>query len=264
MFSFLVAWWLVPVMVEQLVKTRGHVAELEPRTAASCAATATLLTARGAGAMDRRRRHLVVVAVDRRRLFPQCRAPASFPKIDEGGFILDYVASPGMSVTETDRLMRQVEGIIRATPDVDTYSRRTGLAARRRSHRVQHRGLFHPAEDRRAAVRSKTVMDDVRRRALANVPGLEIETAQLMEDLIGDLTAVPQPIEVKLYADDAALLNKHGADRRRRHREGSGRHRAEERRGHRRRRAEHPHRSGPRRTGRRSTPARPANRSRRN
>jgi multidrug efflux pump subunit AcrB len=29
-----------------------------------------------------------------------------------------------------------------------------------------------------------------------------------MEDLIGDLTAVPQPIEVQLYADDPSVLNK--------------------------------------------------------
>jgi multidrug efflux pump subunit AcrB len=42
------------------------------------------------------------------------------------------------------------------------------------------------------------------------VPGVEVETAQLMEDLIGDLTAVPQPIEVKLYSNDAALLLKVG------------------------------------------------------
>jgi Cu/Ag efflux pump CusA len=38
---------------------------------------------------------------------------------------------------------------------------------------------------------------------------LTIETAQLMEDLIGDLTAVPQPVEVKLFGDDLAELQKH-------------------------------------------------------
>jgi multidrug efflux pump subunit AcrB len=32
----------------------------------------------------------------------------------------------------------------------------------------------------------------------------------MMEDLIGDLTAVPQPIEVKLFGDDAALLQQTG------------------------------------------------------
>ena len=49
------------------------------------------------------------------------------PTMDEGGFILDYRSEPGTSLTETDRLLRQVEGILRATPEVQTYSRRTGL-----------------------------------------------------------------------------------------------------------------------------------------
>jgi Cu/Ag efflux pump CusA len=51
-------------------------------------------------------------------------------------------------------------------------------------------------------------MDEVRQRIEHQIPGLEIEMAQLMEDLIGDLTAVPEPIEVKLFSDDAPLLRK--------------------------------------------------------
>ena len=34
-------------------------------------------------------------------------------------------------------------------------------------------------------------MDDIRARVERSVPGLEIEMAQLMEDLIGDLTGLP-------------------------------------------------------------------------
>ena len=41
---------------------------------------------------------------------------------------------------------------------------------------------------------------------MQTVPGLNVEMAQLMEDLIGDLTAVPQPIEVKLFGDDPTVL----------------------------------------------------------
>ncbi|WP_447411498.1 efflux RND transporter permease subunit, partial [Clostridium perfringens] len=40
----------------------------------------------------------------------------------------------------------------------------------------------------------------------ARVPGVQVEVAQLMEDLIGDLTAVPQPIEIKLFAADPTVL----------------------------------------------------------
>ena len=52
----------------------------------------------------------------------------------------------------------------------------------------------------------------------AKVPGVQIELAQLMEDLIGDLTAVPQPIEIKLYSADPASLERAGAEGRRRDR----------------------------------------------
>ncbi|MEZ5989487.1 MAG: efflux RND transporter permease subunit, partial [Planctomycetota bacterium] len=52
------------------------------------------------------------------------------------------------------------------------------------------------------------VMDEVRERVERLVPGLEIELAKLMEDLIGDLTAVPQPIEVRVFSDDVALLRR--------------------------------------------------------
>lgn len=131
------------------------------------------------------------------------------PTMDEGGFILDYRSEPGTSLTETDRLLRQVEGILRATPEVQTYSRRTGL---------QLGGGLTEANTGDFFVRLKplprrdieTVMEEVRRRVEHEVPGLEIELAQLMEDLIGDLTAVPQPIEIKFYSDNGELLEKLG------------------------------------------------------
>ncbi|MGH7874209.1 MAG: efflux RND transporter permease subunit, partial [Candidatus Binatia bacterium] len=131
------------------------------------------------------------------------------PAMDEGGFILDYRSQPGTSLTETDRLLRQVETILRATPEVETYSRRTGL---------QLGGGLTEANTGDFFVRLKpvprrdieAVMDEVRQKIEHGVPGLEIELAQLMEDLIGDLTAVPQPIEIKLYSDDGKLLGKLG------------------------------------------------------
>src|ERR1700687_4037080 len=50
-------------------------------------------------------------------------------------------------------------------------------------------------------------MEDVRSRIEREVPGLAVEMAQLMEDLIGDLSAVPQAVEIKLFADDPAQLD---------------------------------------------------------
>ncbi len=132
--------------------------------------------------------------------------PSGFmPAMDEGGFILDYKAQSGAALSDTDRLLRQVEQIITATPEVASYSRRTG---------VQLGGGLTEADEGDYFIRLKggsrrpieAVMADVRQQVQAKVPGLEIETAQLMEDLIGDLTAVPQPVEIKLFGDDPAAL----------------------------------------------------------
>lgn len=128
------------------------------------------------------------------------------PTLDEGGFILDYVAPAGTSLTETDRLLRQVEDILRANPYVETYSRRTG---------IQLGGGLTEANQGDYFIKLKSgnrppieeIMDSIRQRVINEVPGLDIEMAQLMEDLIGDLTAVPQPIEIKLFSDDEKALN---------------------------------------------------------
>ena len=132
--------------------------------------------------------------------------PSGFmPAMDEGGFILDYKAQSGAALSDTDRLLQQVEKIIVATPEVVSYSRRTG---------VQLGGGLTEADEGDYFIRLKNgsrrsideVMADVRQQVAQRVPGLQIETAQLMEDLIGDLTAVPQPIEVKLFSDDPKVL----------------------------------------------------------
>lgn len=134
------------------------------------------------------------------------QVPSGFmPAMDEGGFILDYKAQSGAALSDTDRLLQQVEAIIIATPEVASYSRRTG---------VQLGGGLTEADEGDYFIRLKSgsrrpideVMANIRRQIAARVPGIEIETAQLMEDLIGDLTAVPQPIEVKLFGDDPAAL----------------------------------------------------------
>ncbi|MHB1691919.1 MAG: efflux RND transporter permease subunit, partial [Thiomonas sp.] len=127
------------------------------------------------------------------------------PHMDEGGFILDYRSPPGTSLTETNRLLTQVETILRQTPEVQTWSRRTG---------AQLGGGITEANEGDFFVRLKPpprkpidqVMEAVRQRIEMQVPGLKIEMAQLMEDLIGDLTAVPQPVEIKIFDDNPQQL----------------------------------------------------------
>ena len=128
------------------------------------------------------------------------------PKMDEGGFTLDYIAPPGTSLTETDRLLRQVEGVLRANPYVVSYSRRTGLQLGGGVTET-NTGDFFVRLKPSGRPGIETVMEQVRTAIQQQVPGLDIDLSQLMEDMIGDLTATPQPVEIKLFADDDALLN---------------------------------------------------------
>jgi CzcA family heavy metal efflux pump len=132
------------------------------------------------------------------------------PAMDEGGFILDYRSAPGTSLTETNRLLGQVEQIIRADPYVSTYSRRTG-AQLGGGLTEANEGDFFIRLKRGSRPPIETVMDDIRGEVEKKVPGLDIELAQLLEDVIGDLTAVPQPVEIKLFADDPRLLESSAA-----------------------------------------------------
>jgi CzcA family heavy metal efflux pump len=203
--SFLIAWLAVPILCARLLTAKDADIEEHGRfTTRIHARYRKIMT----GLLARPARLLLLVLPLLLLGFIAFKNVASgfMPKMDEGGFILDYVAPPGTSLTETDRLLRQIEAVLQETPEVETYSRRTGL---------QLGGSLSEANIGDFFVRLKPfprrdieeVMDDVRTQIEKHIPGLEVELLQLMEDLIGDLTSVPQPIEVKLFNDDEKTLN---------------------------------------------------------
>ncbi|MBS0515891.1 MAG: efflux RND transporter permease subunit [Proteobacteria bacterium] len=127
------------------------------------------------------------------------------PKVDEGGFVMDFYTKPGTSLDETERELQQIEAILKEQPEVDTFSRRTGTGLGGDLGEPHHGDFFvrlKSDHERGTEEVMAAVLEDIQK----NVPGVDIELAQLMEDLIGDLTAVPQPIEIQLYAEDPAKL----------------------------------------------------------
>ncbi|MGH8311778.1 MAG: efflux RND transporter permease subunit [Gammaproteobacteria bacterium] len=127
------------------------------------------------------------------------------PRMDQGGFTLDYQALPGTSLTETDRLLRQVEKILQANPNVASYSRRTGAQLGGGVTEANNGDFFvnlkpFPREP------IETVMSEVRDAINAQVPGLQIDLSQLLEDMIGDMTSVPQPVEIKLFSENTSEI----------------------------------------------------------
>ncbi|MDB4989188.1 MAG: transporter, partial [Myxococcaceae bacterium] len=202
--SFVVAWLLVPILAEKLLVDAQHTGAATGRIERSVASGYQWLAERAIGSP---RWSLLALLPLLAAGFLSYGALGSgfMPSMDEGGFILDYRAASGTSLAETDLLCRRVEAILRKTPEVRSYSRRTGSQLGGGLTEANEGDFFvRLRSERQRAV--DEVMDDVRSQVETSVPGLEIEMAQLMEDLIGDLTAVPQPIEVELFADDATTL----------------------------------------------------------
>ncbi len=127
------------------------------------------------------------------------------PEMDEGSIVLDYNSPPGTSLEETDRMLKEAEKLITEVPEVEAYSRRTGTQM----------GFFITEPNRGDYLiqlkkkRSKTtdeVIAEIRQKIESTQPALRIEFGQVIGDILGDLTSAVQPIEIKVFGNDAKKL----------------------------------------------------------
>jgi CzcA family heavy metal efflux pump len=133
------------------------------------------------------------------------------PEMDEGAFVLDYWTPGGTALAETDRQLHIVEGILASTPEITGTSRRTGAEL----------GLFATAQNTGDIVarlepearRDRSifeVIDDVRARIEQAVPRMRIEFVQILSDVINDLAGAASPVEIRLFGQDLAQLERYG------------------------------------------------------
>ncbi len=132
------------------------------------------------------------------------------PEMDEGGFILDYIMPAGSSLSETNRVLQHVERILHDTPEVESTSRRTGLQMGLAAVTEANTGDFTVKLKAKRGRAIDDVMDDVRSQVKATEPALDVEFIQVLQDMIGDLSNAPEPIQIKIFTDDEALLTQLG------------------------------------------------------
>jgi CzcA family heavy metal efflux pump len=131
------------------------------------------------------------------------------PEMDEGGFVLDYRTPPGTSLRETDQLVRQLEERVQHLPETSAFSRRTGAEL----------GLFATEQNKgdilvKLVPRSQRkrnaekIIEGLREDIHQNVPGIEVEFVQLLQDMLGDLEGSPEPVEVKLFGSNMEGLTR--------------------------------------------------------
>ncbi len=132
------------------------------------------------------------------------------PAMDEGGFILDYIMPAGSSLVETNRVLAHVEQILHDTPEVEITSRRTGLQMGFAAVTEANYGDFTVRLKSKRSRKIDDIMSDVRDEIKKTEPELDVEFTQVLQDNLNDLSNAAEPIQIKLFSSDQALLNQIG------------------------------------------------------
>jgi CzcA family heavy metal efflux pump len=132
------------------------------------------------------------------------------PELDEGAFVLDYIMPPGTSLGETDRVLRHIETFLHETPEVESYSRRTG-ARLALAIAEPNTGdfLVRLKGDRKRPL--EEITSELRQKINGAEPVIEVEFPHILEDLIGDLAWSPEPVEIKIHHPDEAAFKRAAA-----------------------------------------------------
>jgi len=123
------------------------------------------------------------------------------PEMDEGSIVLDYNSPPGTSLEETDRMLSEVDKIIEDTPEVNTYSRRTGTQMGF-FITEPNRGDYLIELNKKRKRTTLEVSDEIRSKIERALPALTVDFGQVITDMLGDLMSSVQPIEIKIFGND--------------------------------------------------------------
>jgi CzcA family heavy metal efflux pump len=128
------------------------------------------------------------------------------PAMDEGGFILDYIMPAGSSLAETNRVISHIEQILHHTPEVESTSRRTGLQLGLAAVTEANTGDVSVKLKSKRSRGIDDIIEEVRAKIKTQEPAIDVEFIQVLQDMIGDLTSAPEPIQIKLFSQDPAAL----------------------------------------------------------
>lgn len=205
--SFLVTWLLLPVL-HLLI---GYKKQLRPKSLDAEALEASAIQKVHFLTLLHRKPAVTTIFVLLLGLggwYASTRLSSGFlPDLDEGTIVPDYHSPAGTDIEETDRLCRQMERIIMAHPDVQTYSRRTALGMSFKTRPSNFGDYLIQLKSNRSHS-TPEVISDLRHQLSIALPLMNIDFGQRISDLLGDLMSTPKPIEVKIFGDDYATLQR--------------------------------------------------------
>ncbi len=128
------------------------------------------------------------------------------PEMDEGGFVIDYIMPAGSSLAETNRVIGHLEQMLREVPEVESTSRRTGLQLGLAAVTEANTGDILVKLKAKRDRDIEEIIADVRSDIKQQEPALDVEFIQVLQDMIGDLTSAPEPVQIKLFSQNPKQL----------------------------------------------------------
>jgi multidrug efflux pump subunit AcrB len=128
------------------------------------------------------------------------------PAMDEGSFVLDYLMPAGASLADTNKVLVGVERILHGIPEVESTSRRTGLQLGLATVTEANTGDISVKLKQQRSRSVDDVIADAREQVNKHFPQLDTDFIQILQDQIGDLTGSPDPIQIKMFSENAQLL----------------------------------------------------------
>ena len=129
------------------------------------------------------------------------------PEMDEGGFVLDYLTPAGTSLEESNRMISHIESMLRQVPEIESFSRRTGLELGLAAVTEVNRGDFAVKLKNTRSRGVDEITEELRAEINKKEPAVAVEFVQVLQDMIGDLSNAPEPIQIKMFSPDARLLS---------------------------------------------------------
>ncbi|MCL2647116.1 MAG: efflux RND transporter permease subunit [Phycisphaerales bacterium] len=128
------------------------------------------------------------------------------PKLEERGFILDYVVKPaGTSLAESNRTLIEIEKLLRQIPEVESYSRRLGTAIGLELTEPNVGDIMVKLKPN-SKRSTEEVITELREKLKHLEPQVDPDLHGMLADLIGDLTWSPKPVEIKIFSPDLEFL----------------------------------------------------------
>jgi multidrug efflux pump subunit AcrB len=133
------------------------------------------------------------------------------PAVDEGSYVLDYLAPAGSSLAETNSVAKVLEQVVQATPEVVAVTRRTGAESglfATETNKGDIQVVLKPSNQRRRTIWQ--IMDEQRNKVQALLPNADIDFHQILQDELNDLSGVDSAISIKVFGNELPVLRQVG------------------------------------------------------